>query len=147
MRTLSIVPSTVSRLASSRRDEHLCVTVRHNDHTVLSRLLADGKLTATTLTLDARYHERQQSLREEALGASRRLWLDTQGLELSLPSGVTDSHLELPWAKELRRAKALSSRQRKSAAMCIASFASEGGYSGILVPTHRAGPYISLLTT
>jgi hypothetical protein len=131
-----MLSSTVSRLASSRRDEHLCVTVRHNDHTVLSGLLAEGKLTATTLVLDARYHERQQSLREEALGASRRLWLDTQGLELSLPSGITDSHLELPWAKELRRAEALSSKQRKSAAMCIASFASEGGYSGILVPTH-----------
>src|SRR5580700_3389510 len=107
--------SKVSRLARSRSDEHLCVTVRRNDHTVLSRLLAEGKLTATTLVLDARSHDRQQSLREEALAASRQLWLDTQGLELSLPSGVTDSHIELPWAKELRRVEALTAKQRKTA--------------------------------
>src|ERR1700676_610365 len=126
----------VSRLARSSNVEHLCVTVRRNDHSVLSRLLAEGKLTAPTLMLDARSHDRQQGLREEARAALRQLWLDTQGLELSLPSGVTDSHMELPWAKELRRADALTSKQRKAAATSIAAFASNGGYSGILVPTH-----------
>ena len=73
-----MLPSTVSRLARSGRDDHLCVTVRRNDHTVLSRLLAEGKLTATILMMDARSHDRHQSLREEALAASRQLWLDTQ---------------------------------------------------------------------
>jgi hypothetical protein len=131
-----MLSSKVSRLARSGSDEHLCVTVRRNDHTVLSRLLAEGKLTATTLILDARSHERQQGLREEARAASRQLWLDTQGLELSLPSGVTDSHIELPWAKELRRTEALTTKQRRAAALSIVSFASEGQYSGILVPTH-----------
>jgi hypothetical protein len=131
-----MLPSSVSRLARSRRDENLCVTVRRNDHTVLSALLAEGKLTATTLLLDARSHDRQQSLREEARAASRQLWLDPQGLELSLPSGVTDSHMQLPWAKELRRADALTAKQRKSAAMSMAAFAGDGEYSGIVVPTH-----------
>jgi hypothetical protein len=130
-----MMPSHVSRLAT-RRDHSLCVTVRRNDHTVLSRLLAEGRLTATTFFLDARSHARHQGLREDALAASRQLWLDTQGLELSLPSGVTDSHLELPWAKDLRRAEALTTKQRRTAAHSIASFAGEGDYSGILVPTH-----------
>lgn len=125
---------------------HLYFTVRQNDHVVLGRLLAEGRLQANGLLLDARRNRTQQGLRRDAARNGIVTWLDTQAMELALPSGVTKGHAMLPWANSPKKCDELGGMQQKAIARTIADFAVSEGYQGVLAPCHylndEAGEWI-----
>ena len=126
----NIVPIT------KRNQPSLAVTVRQNDHTILAGLIAERRLEAKTLIIDAKSHNRHEALRIDAQSDGRALWLDTQALELSLPFGVTVSHRELPWAVLASTRKGLSPASVIRFVEVVADFVRQGAYQGVLAPTH-----------
>jgi hypothetical protein len=130
MQNINVVP------LSKRKQPSLAITVRQNDHTVISSIIAERRLAANTLIIDAKNHDRHESLRIDAGHDGRSLWLDTQALELSLPFGVTDSHKELPWADLAATRKVLAPSAIVQLAGSVADFVARGSYQGVLAPTH-----------
>lgn len=114
----------------------LYFSVRHNDHVVLSRLLAEKKLNSAGLLFDARNDERHRDLRLQAKQASIAVWLDTQAMELALPSGISDTHRELPWASMPTVPDEFTSITCRAFARQIAEFAVRGEYTGVIAPAH-----------
>ncbi len=102
----------------------------------MAGLIAERRLEAKTLIIDAKSHKRHEALRIDAQNDGRALWLDTQALELSLPFGVTDSHRELPWAELASARKGLSPASVVRFAETVANFVKQGAYQGVLAPTH-----------
>jgi hypothetical protein len=141
---LSKSPQSSENMPSSRilpiiprpPETGLYFSVRHNDHVVLSRLLAEEKLTSAGLLFDARNDERHRDLRLQAKQASIAVWLDTQAMELALPSGISDTHRALPWASMPTVPGEFTSRSCRIVARQIAEFAVRGEYTGVIAPAH-----------
>src|SRR5580698_7876165 len=94
------VPKAIP-LAMRPQDEALHFRVRYNEHLGLTRLLAERRLQADGLVLDARCHERHKVLRQEANRAAIATCLDTQAMELALPGTTSAAHSALPWAQKV----------------------------------------------
>jgi len=94
------MPASANVAAIARRPERerFYFRVGYNDHVVLDRLLAERKLNADGVVLDARWHQRHTGLRQHADDATVATCLDTQAMELALPAAVSKGYTDLPWA-------------------------------------------------
>jgi hypothetical protein len=129
--------SQVIAIAKQPRNETLYFRVRYNDHLGLTRLLAERRLNANGLVLDARCHERHETLREEAQRARIATCLDTRAMELALPGSLSTGDAELPWAQRLpHRASDFTPPYAAAFVGKIARKALEGEYSSIVSPAH-----------
>ncbi|MEA2540437.1 MAG: hypothetical protein QOH35_1803 [Acidobacteriaceae bacterium] len=72
-------PTSIALARSrGRKDDRFYFRVVNNDHVVLNRLIAERRLQAGGLVLDARRHERHKTLRRYAREANISTCLDTQ---------------------------------------------------------------------
>jgi hypothetical protein len=130
------VPEVVL-IAKRSRDEALFFRVRYNEHLGLTRLLAERRLKADGLVLDARCDERHKILRQEANRAAIATCLDTQAMELALPGTTSAAHSELPWAQKLpHRIEDFTAAYSTAFIGKIAAHAVDGEYSSVLSPAH-----------
>lgn len=128
---------TVSNVVALSKRSHpaLMVSVRRDDHIVIGRLLAEGRLTAKTFVFDARNDERHSDLASELLAGGRSIWLDPRVAEAALPGGQTDSHRRLPWFSWATRRTRFSAQDISQYASSVAAFAVARDFTAILVPT------------
>lgn len=124
-------------LARQGSGNGLCFRVRYNEHTGFARLLAERRLAADALILDARNHKRHEALRREAHAQSIALWFDSQAMELALPGAVSKTHASLAWARNtVHEPEDFTAEVVRTYARQLAEFAIDGGYSTVLAPTH-----------
>lgn len=129
--------SAVAFARASREKQGFYFRVGHNDHVVLDRLLAEGKLNANGLVLDARRHERHQLLRRNASRADVATCLDTQAMELALPGTTSRGHAELPWAEAGARAPEVFSPTAITRFIeNIVARIVDGAYTQVMAPAH-----------
>jgi hypothetical protein len=122
---------------AAREKQRFYFRVGHNDHVVLNRLLAEGKLHVDGLVLDARRHERHRALRRNASDAELATCLDTQAMELAMPGTASQGHAELPWAEVGTRApKEFSPSVITRFIESIVARVTEGGYTQVMAPAH-----------
>jgi hypothetical protein len=112
--------------------------VGYNDHTGLCRLIAEGKLHADGMILDARRHERHEDLRRQASHAHIATCIDTQAMELALGAS-SKGHTELPWAAHAALPRAFTARRIEEFVSAIVRRVIEGDYAEVLAPTHYIG--------
>lgn len=133
------MPASANVAAIARRPERerFYFRVGYNDHVVLDRLLAERKLHADGVVLDARWHQRHQGLRQHADDAMVATCLDTQAMELALPAAVSKGYADLPWAQVRSLTLAdFSSRRVGQFVESIVERVVEGGYTEVLAPSH-----------
>lgn len=124
-------------VARRPQNNSFCFRVRYNDHIGLSQLLAERRLHANSLVLDARYHERHGALRDDALKSGIKVCLDTQSMELALPISRSIDHNQLPWAgQDAQRPEVFTTAYQKKFINAVVTFACQGGYSSLLAPAH-----------
>jgi hypothetical protein len=110
--------------------------IGYNDHTGLSRLIAEKKLHADGVILDARRHDRHQALRQQAQQADIATCLDTQAMELSL-GAASKGHTELPWATaHTHNPRAYSAERIEQWVSAIVERTIEGDYAEVMAPAH-----------
>lgn len=127
---------SISR-SRNRKSEGFYFRVGHNDHVGLNRLIAERKLRADGLVLDARRHDRHEDLRQEAKHAGLATCLDTQAMELAMPGTTSKGHLDLPWAKERALlADDFSTDVSERFVHSITQRVAAGGYSEVIAPAH-----------
>lgn len=107
----------------------------YNDHTGLCRLIAEGRMHADGVILDARHHGRHEDLRQQASQADIATCLDTQAMELAL-GAASKSHTELPWAAHAALPREFTPRRIEEFVSAIVQRAVEGNYTEVLAPTH-----------
>jgi hypothetical protein len=133
MRASSVLP--ISR--ASRAGEGFYFRVGHNEHATLNRLVAEGKLHADGLVLDARRHDRHRSLRHHADQADITTCLDTQAMELVMPGTASKGHAELPWAViGGQLPEDFSPMNIEQFIRSIVARVRDGRYSQVMAPAH-----------
>lgn len=130
--------SAVATFARARRDEgRFYFRVGHNDHIVLTRLIAERRLHADGLVIDARRHDRHKTLRQHAGRVDIATCLDTQAMELAMPGTTSKGHAALPWAELAARDQAdFSARHVEKFVRAIVARLVEGGYEQVIAPAH-----------
>lgn len=111
------------------------------DHKVLLQMLVDGRPVGTGLVADPCLDARQADVRNEARRRGVEVVFDPRTLELSTEGGFTRAGVQdLPWAGTAPHApQDLAGAAGTLAARQIATAVAEGGYSGVLAPTHLLG--------
>jgi hypothetical protein len=129
--------SPIALTRAARGIDGFYFRVGNNDHTTLSRLIAEGKLHVDGLAIDARRHDRQKSLRQHASQVGIATCFDTQAMELVMPGTSSKGHSQLPWAAIGARSPAdFSQRRIAEFAQAIVERVSDGAYPQVLAPTH-----------
>jgi hypothetical protein len=131
-------PTTIALARSrGRENDRFYFRVGNNDHVVLNRLIAERRLQADGLVIDARRHERHKTLRRYAREANISTCLDTQAMELAMPGATSKGHLELPWSKFHRpSAEHFTARRIEQIAESIVVQVVEGDYTEVKAPAH-----------
>jgi hypothetical protein len=131
-------PTTIALARSrGRENDRFYFRVGNNDHVVLNRLIAERRLQADGLVIDARRHERHKTLRRYAREANISTCLDTQAMELAMPGATSKGHLELPWSKFHRpSAEHFTARRIEQIAESIVAQVVEGDYAEVKAPAH-----------
>ena len=120
-----------------RKDDRFYFRVGNNDHVVLNRLIAERRLQADGLVLDARRHDRHKTLRRYAREANISTCLDTQAMELAMPGATSKGHLQLPWSKmHGTSAGQFTPRRIEQIAEAIVGQVVEGDYAEVMAPAH-----------
>jgi hypothetical protein len=133
------VPSVIS-VAKTPEEEGFYFRVGHNDHAGLNHLIAERKLRADGLVLDARRHQRHATLRQHAQRALVATCLDTQAMELAMPGTSSKGHAELPWAGAHPHAlEDFSPQYIERFVNTIVERVVDGSYSAVMAPTHYMG--------
>lgn len=89
------------------------------------------------VVFDASFADRQQDVREKVQRLGLDAVLDTQTQPLATEGGRTTSVLQLPWAGgSIHQPKDFGGTHGLKFVRQIADFAINGGYTGILAPTH-----------
>ncbi len=131
---------STSKVISTARvpaGEGLYLRVGYNDHTGLDRLIAERKLRVEGLALDARWHDRQASLRQHADRASLATCLDTQAMELAMPGTASSGYRELPWANPAPHVpEDFSPQNIERCVDAIVERVADGQYSEVMAPAH-----------
>ena len=131
---------STSKVISTARvpaGEGLYLRVGYNDHTGLDRLIAERKLRVEGLALDARWHDRQASLRQHADRASLATCLDTQAMELAMPGTASSGYRELPWANPAPHVpEDFSPQNIEQCVDAITERVADGQYSEVMAPAH-----------
>ena len=129
--------SILSLSRASRAGEGCYFRVGHNDHVTLDRLIAEGKLQADGLVIDARRHDRHRSLRYHADQAHIATCLDTQAMELAMPGTDSKGHAELPWAViGGQTPEDFSPTDVEGFIRSIVDRVRDGKYSQVMAPAH-----------
>jgi hypothetical protein len=120
-----------------RENDRFYFRVGNNDHVVLNRLIAERRLQADGLVIDARRHERHKTLRRYAREANISICLDTQAMELAMPGATSKGHLELPWSKMHRpSAEHFTPKRIEQIVEAIVGQVAEGDYAEVKAPAH-----------
>src|ERR1700730_16974069 len=128
--------SNALALARTPQRDALYFRIGHNDHTGLSRLIAEKKLHADGVILDARRHDRHEALRQEARQADIATCLDTQAMELGL-GAASRGHTELPWANaHAQNPRAYSAGRIEQLVSALVERTIEGDYAEVMAPAH-----------
>jgi len=131
-------PTTIALARPRGRDnDRFYFRVGNNDHVVPDRLIAERRLQADGLVLDARRHERHKNLRRYAKAANISTCLDTQAMELAMPGATSRGHRELPWSKmHSPSAEDFSPRRVVQVAEAIVGLVIESDYTEVMAPAH-----------
>jgi hypothetical protein len=127
-----------------RKDDQFYFRVGNNDHVVLNRLIAERRLHADGLILDARRHERHKTLRRCAREANISTCLDTQAMELAMPGATSKGHLQLPWSKMHGTSPDhFTPRHIEQVVEAIVGQVVEGDYAEVKAPAHYVADAVS----
>jgi hypothetical protein len=120
-----------------RENDRFYFRVGNNDHVVLNRLIAERRLQADGLVIDARRHERHKTLRRYARETNISTCLDTQAMELAMPGATSKGHLELPWSKMHRpSAEYFTPKRIEQIVEAIVGQVVAGDYAEVKAPAH-----------
>lgn len=129
--------SAIAFARAAREKQGFYFRVGHNDHVPLNRLIAERKLLADGLVLDARRHERHEVLRQHAERTDVATCLDTQAMELVMPGTTSKGHTGLPWASVgARSPEEFSPKHIERFVGAIVARVADGAYSRVMAPAH-----------
>jgi hypothetical protein len=129
--------SPIALTRAARGIDGFYFRVGNNDHTTLSRLIAEGKLHVDGLAIDARRHDRHKILRHHAAQVGIATCFDTQAMELVMPGTSSKGHAQLPWAAIGARSPTdFSQRRIAEFAQVIVDRVVDGAYPQVLAPAH-----------
>lgn len=128
---------TVVPIVSTQQDEGFYFRVRNNDHVVISQLLAEKRLKASGLVIDARYQQRHEDLCDAAQKAGLDLCLDTKAMEMAISGMWANGYSELPWGGQtVHQAPKFTESFHRKYIEKTAAFVCNGPYTMVLAPTH-----------